>query len=308
MLLRTFKREPFRQKSLGKLLSFTKVDHRKILDEKLLNFDKVETFDQMLNEFSSVLKANTVHTVVRQKFRKPFMNIKIYNLMQIRQNYEKLLIRFPTSELVQARVKFYRNWVVRESRKAKRELTTTQLRESLGDGRKTWQILNNLCYNRNTTPNDSCTRLLIDNRPVTGAAEISMAFNRHFVTVAQKIHAKISQKTSKTFMFPSSIRVAFEDYPVTETEISNIIVNLSNSDALDEYGLSNRILKMHKNAFLKPLVRLITDLIKKGVFPEVLKSAIVKPLHKGGDQTDMNNYRPIAIEITLAKVVEAVFI
>lgn len=308
ILLRTHKLAPFRQKSLGKLLSFEKVDHQKILDSNLLQLENVESFDEMLKVFSSVVAENTIRTVVREKFKKPFMNMDIFNLMAIRHNYEFALKKFPNSQLLIGRLKYYRNRVVSEVRNAKCRLATTELRENLGNGRKTWQVLNNLCYNRSSAPNDSCTRLLINNKPITNGVDIAAAFNRHFVTVAHEIHSRISLLPAQTFTFPSAIRCSFEDRPVTATEINNIIVGLSNSDALDEYGMSNKILKIHKNAFSGPLARLVTASMSEGVFPDILKSAIVKPLHKAGDKTDMNNYRPIAIELILAKVFEAVFV
>ncbi len=39
-----------------------------------------------------------------------------------------------------------------------------------------------------------------------------------------------------------------------------------------------------------------------GIYPDAWKSAIVMPIFKGGDQTNVENYRPISILPTVAKV------
>ncbi len=39
-----------------------------------------------------------------------------------------------------------------------------------------------------------------------------------------------------------------------------------------------------------------------GIYPDAWKSAIVMPIFKGGDQTNVGNYRPISILPTVAKV------
>lgn len=42
----------------------------------------------------------------------------------------------------------------------------------------------------------------------------------------------------------------------------------------------------------------------QGIYPDAWKSAIVTPIFKGGDQTNVGNYRPISILPTVAKVAE----
>jgi hypothetical protein len=43
-----------------------------------------------------------------------------------------------------------------------------------------------------------------------------------------------------------------------------------------------------------------------GVYPERLKYAVIKPVHKKGEKTDLSNYRPISIVIGFAKIFEMV--
>ena len=41
--------------------------------------------------------------------------------------------------------------------------------------------------------------------------------------------------------------------------------------------------------------------LNSGVFPDIWKTAKVKPLYKNGDKYDMKNYRPISIMLVFTK-------
>jgi hypothetical protein len=45
-------------------------------------------------------------------------------------------------------------------------------------------------------------------------------------------------------------------------------------------------------------------MLRTRVFPERLKYAVIKPLHKNGDIEDMTNYRPISLLTSFSKVFE----
>ena len=53
-----------------------------------------------------------------------------------------------------------------------------------------------------------------------------------------------------------------------------------------------------------PLAHIFTLSLKHGVFPEKLKLSRVVPIFKSGNSKDCNNYRPIALVSTFAKIIE----
>ena len=60
-----------------------------------------------------------------------------------------------------------------------------------------------------------------------------------------------------------------------------------------------------KNCFselIYPLKYLFGKSIEKGVFPDALKIARVITLFKGGDPTDISNYRPISVLPCFSKI------
>jgi hypothetical protein len=57
--------------------------------------------------------------------------------------------------------------------------------------------------------------------------------------------------------------------------------------------------------FIKtPLANICNVSFTSGIFPEILKIAIVKPLHKKGNTREVQNYRPISLLSFFSKIVE----
>ena len=55
-----------------------------------------------------------------------------------------------------------------------------------------------------------------------------------------------------------------------------------------------------------PLKYLFEKSIEKGVFPDALKIARVTPLFKGGDPSNISNYRPISVLPCFSKILERI--
>ena len=54
----------------------------------------------------------------------------------------------------------------------------------------------------------------------------------------------------------------------------------------------------------KPLANICNTSFASGTFPEILKIAIVKPLHKKGNTGEVKNYRPISPLSVFSKIIE----
>ena len=79
-------------------------------------------------------------------------------------------------------------------------------------------------------------------------------------------------------------------------------VKINKATGIDK--ILNRILKMAAFVIYKNLADLFNLSITSGVFPSDWKIAKVSPLFKSGDLTDANNYRPIPVLPTIARVFE----
>ena len=71
-------------------------------------------------------------------------------------------------------------------------------------------------------------------------------------------------------------------------------------------NVSNILLKSIKQLIIHPLVDIFNASLVEGIFPDIMKVAIVVPLHKGHSTMELGNYRPISLLLTLSKLPEKV--
>jgi hypothetical protein len=81
----------------------------------------------------------------------------------------------------------------------------------------------------------------------------------------------------------------------TTHKIDKIIKSLKtkNSSGYDE--ISNRIIKSSSPFIISPLTHICNVVLGTGVFPDILKFAIVKICFKKGNIQEISNYRPISL-------------
>ena len=73
------------------------------------------------------------------------------------------------------------------------------------------------------------------------------------------------------------------------------MLSISNFKAVGSDGFSPIIIKQNINAISKQLEYIFNLSFSSGIFPKLLKSAIVTPIYKSGSVTEPGNYRPISI-------------
>jgi len=68
--------------------------------------------------------------------------------------------------------------------------------------------------------------------------------------------------------------------------------------------IKTKILKACASLISHPLRYICNHSLYTSIFPDSLKSAVVKPLFKRGDKTSMTNYRPISLLTIFSKVLK----
>lgn len=133
---------------------------------------------------------------------------------------------------------------------------------------------------------------------------IAENFNSYIVNSASNL---ISQLPNKPFscQFEVSDKSMFLKY-TNRQEIINIVKNLKNKVSCGDDGVPTSLLKICINEIVDPLCYIVNNSLRYGVFPESLKVALVIPLHKKGDQTVIDNYRPISLLSAFSKLFEKV--
>ena len=89
-------------------------------------------------------------------------------------------------------------------------------------------------------------------------------------------------------------------------EILAIIKSLDPKSSVDIFGFSSKLIKYVETAICTPLAHIFNLSITSGIFPDKLETSRVVPIFKCGNQLDVNNYRPISLIPTFAKIIEKI--
>ena len=192
--------------------------------------------------------------------------------------------------------KRYRNNLTKVLRASKNQYYKNMLQDNQGNPKTRWKTINSLLGRTN---HSQTSTISLDPQPV----DIPTAFNEHFINLGN-IDSNPVDHTYTQYLKDSPV---FSMYmSLTEvTQVTRYLKTLdSNSAGYDE--IPPKILKFVAASIALPITHIINLSLKKAIFHDHLKIAKVIPLHKSGDKTCINKYRPISILSAFNKVFEKI--
>ena len=291
-------------------ITIKSLNNIKIKSSKVINELQATTFDDYINSIKNIIDANTSFKKINQRRSKPYITKDIIKYMEVRDNFLKLKKKFPFWDYAVQNYKFYRNKTTKLIQTEKKNFCDKYFQENIDNPRKTWKQIKNLLFNTDNQQEIQC-QLLIDNGiPITNPKNIANRFNEYFTnhTSTQYNGSIINDEGFNQFHSTEQyeITMPLACPNVTEDEIKLIIDGLSNSKAVDIYGISNFFVKFHKEELIPNLTHLTNISLFEGCFPDCLKKGIITPIHKTGDKTNKKNFRPISILPIFSKIFEYV--
>lgn len=277
----------------------------RVLSEKnLLKFkhlclttDWVMLSDDVDTEFSRFIK--TLTSLAFESF--PLRPIKIkqhkpWSTKGLRisaKNMRSLshLKKFSDSVFFHNYVKLYRKVYHRAIKAAKDNYYNRRLANSGNVAKETWSIVNEL---RNKAPSSCAVSTSPEN------------LNNFFVNVAKNLMNTITpSRDPLSYLSAANVNLhSFFLTPVDVAELRSTINDIKNKSSSGTDGLTLKMFSNLPECTLNHLTTLINMSFQNGTFPNCLKTAIIIPLHKGGDKDQASNYRPIALLPTLSKIIE----
>lgn len=143
----------------------------------------------------------------------------------------------------------------------------------------------------------------INNELVTDPTIIATELNTFFLDSVYEI-TQLFNSPSNSIRSISCAQPIFYLQQITELEVLNTINSLKNSKAMDIYGLDMNFIKRHKEVLIQPITHLINQSLSQSIVPSAWKMALVTPIFKSGERSDMDNYRPISILPVVSKILE----
>ena len=92
--------------------------------------------------------------------------------------------------------------------------------------------------------------------------------------------------------------------PITVDDTIKIIkkINVNKATGIDEIPI--KVIKAATTALAKPITTLMNLIFSTRQIPQELKTAVVTPTFKSGDQTKVDNYRPLSVLPATSKIME----
>ena len=150
-------------------------------------------------------------------------------------------------------------------------------------------------------------KINMDGIIVEQSKEIANSLANHFANIGKTLSDKLPQPKNSINSYINKIPTCPSSMylnPTCPLEIDDIIRNMQNKKSSGYDNISNQMLKWLRPVITRPLSLIFNMSLEQGIFPNNMKIAEIVPLHKGGDESQCNNYRPISLLITISKILE----
>ena len=171
--------------------------------------------------------------------------------------------------------------------------------------KKLWNFINNDLYTSAKKCSDRrINKINIDGYEVQDDQEMADLFSEFLYNAPRNIVNSISNEANDfTKYMPDPAIQSFYCPSAWPVEVAEIIENLNNKTSKDIFGLSNHFVKKIAFEISIPLSYIFNLSMTTGRFPTKWKEIKLIPIFKNkGSNTDMNNYRPIALTCIFAKI------
>ena len=201
--------------------------------------------------------------------------------------------------------KLERNIVGRLVEQAKAEFLREQQIELGDDPKKFWRIVKSIVPGKKSkSPTISLTNKEADKGVQSiGVSETADFINSFFAGIGPKL----AQNQNERWSFHGE---EIEDScPKFETSFEQVRRLCREIKIVKSSGFSDISTKVFKDAFLviiPQLVYMFNLSFSTGAFPDRWKKATIIPLYKGGDKTEVGNYRPVSLLPLPRKLLERV--
>ena len=215
----------------------------------------------------------------------------------------KLSAKLQTSVASEA-FRRYRNIYNSVLRASKKLYYKDQLKNNCKNPRKIWELIKEVSTGKKST--SSIEKLQIDGKIVEDKQEIAEHFNKFFAKVGKEISDSVTpiDKSPAEYISvkPNTPNLALGN--TGPVHVADFIKAFEPKKSLDLDGLSMQLLKFISVEISTPLAHIFNLSLDTGTFPEALKKSRTVPIYKAGNAELCDNYRPISLQNSIAKILE----
>ena len=143
-----------------------------------------------------------------------------------------------------------------------------------------------------------------NNQNFTKRDEIANALNSHFNEIGTNLAKDMPQSSRMPESYFTFSNTEFNIQNVSITKVYKLLSTIKTSKSAGYDRISGKLLSDAAEAIAPTLTAIFNASINTGIFPDDFKIAIISPIHKSGRKTNCDNYRPISVLPSVAKIFE----
>lgn len=279
-----------------------------------INFDPVYNSNDAnvsLNYFIQSIQHAILKNTSTTKMPRKYNNIKPWitpGLVRCIRNRDKLHLkskREPDNVILSVTYKRYRNFCNNLLKKLKIQFDKTELQKAGKNSKLVWKFIkkNTLCSKNSEPPLDL---LSTEMNPSLATNTVNNFFANVGKNLAEKCLKSRSHFQNVSMSCSSYTLNSFVLLNTDVEEVLRIITGLRDVCAVGWDNIPINIIKRFKHLLAPPLTHIFQLCLSNGIFPKLLKKAVVTPVLKSGDKNCINNYRPISVLTGLSKILEKI--
>jgi hypothetical protein len=172
-----------------------------------------------------------------------------------------------------------------------------------------WKHLNNITGKKK---HNAVDKNLLSNFPQDNAKSLCNKINSNFSNIVPKLRKKRNGRKTKNHTPDKKKIIANVSNTIiiqtsTPTSVAEIIKEINNKNSTGKDGIfMKHIVESVQNSSIA-ISKLINSIISTEIWPEDLKTQVLRPIYKKGSKKNLDNYRPIALLSNVNKIVEKFF-
>lgn len=272
--------------------------------------DVNEAFTYFFDSIKQIIDEETKVKIINNQNRKRtnWASKELVNLTASKAKIYKLSKKHPQNVFIKNQLVQISKDVRKKIREDKKAYFSKRLDLCGDDPRKYWKEIKNVI----SEPQFSVESVLVEGNLLATAGNeklIANSFNTFFIDKVAEILSSAPgslPNTNSPDLTEHRLVNSFRFAPITQNEVLEKLKCIPNKLSKGTDGLTSVFLKNNALSLVQPLTWLFNLSINEGVFPEHLKEAIVVPLFKQGDPTNLSNYRPISLLSSVSKLFEKI--
>ena len=272
--------------------------------------------DHFIHVFNSIVNIHAPFKKQRIQARtNPWFNSELTGMLQLK-NKAWVLARKSGNPSHWVAFRQLRNTFTAAVRKAKSDFYLEAISECHSNPAKFWKIVNSVNDKRKATSLPALVK--IGQSMFSDQNDICNAFNKHFADAGNLFenlfeNENMPQGSSGSMHEDAARHVShverhdsqFSLEPFIYDDIFNALLGIDPKKATGEDCLDPFVLKLAAPFISEHIMHIFNLSVTTCTVPNLWKMAQISPLHKGGAESDPNNYRPISKLSCLAKILES---